>query len=129
MRKLLRFANPINRTAVVVFAWAHRHEIKRWGRSIWTELTRGATIEPKRLATLAKVLWAITSDGELSKSPKLRRVRLDGDTVVVDMDRRWKHAERLVERLEEIEGVAAVRREDGPPIDATSRVVPFGRAS
>lgn len=103
-----RLTNPFTRTAVLAFAWTHRHEILRWGRSLWAELTRPGRIEPARLATIAQVLWKVTSDESLSRSKKLRGVRLDGDVLVLDTARGWRGTPVLVSRLHDVRGVSRV---------------------
>lgn len=101
-------ANPFSRTALIAFAWTHRRTIMRWGRSFWSELTKPGRIDPKRLALIGKVLWAITRDGELARARQLRHVELDGDVLVIDAASRWRGRARLVDTLLEIDGVDAV---------------------
>lgn len=109
MFRLLRTAaNPFNRTALLLFAWAHRRTIMRWGRSFWTELRSPGRIDRRRLALIGRVLWAITRDEQLASARQLRHVRLDGDTVVVDTTPKWRGTARLVDELVTIPGVAGV---------------------
>ena len=107
-RLLRRFANPFTRTAVLAFAWTHRHEILRWGRSLYTELTRPGRIAPSRLSTIAQVLWTVTSDDSFSKAKELRIVRLEGDTLVLDTNRGWVGTPVLVTKLRDIGDVHRV---------------------
>jgi hypothetical protein len=116
-----KLTNPFTRTAVLAFAWTHRHEILRWGRSLWAELTRPGRIEPSRLSTIAQVLWKIAGDESLSRSKKLRSVRLDGDVLVLDTARGWRGTPVLVSRLQDVSGIRRIvdssGREVGPVID------------
>jgi hypothetical protein len=105
--RLLR--NPVTRTAMLTWMWNNRHDIRRWGRSLIAELTGAPRLSPTRARTLGKVLWAITSDRDLSKAKELRGVRLDGDVLDLDVDPRWKGTARLVSKLREIDGVRDVR--------------------
>lgn len=107
-RRLTMLANPFTRTAMLAFAWSHRRTIMRWGRSFATELRRPGRIEPKRLQTIGKVLWEITSHDELAQARQLRQIRLDGDTVVVDASPGWNRTARLVDLLDGIDGVNRV---------------------
>ncbi len=107
-RALRGLANPFTRTAMIAFAWSHRHTIRRWGRSFWNELRAPGSIDPSRMALMGKVLWAITSDDRLAKSRQLRHVRLDGSTLVVDTAHGWTGSARLVDELGSIEGITAI---------------------
>jgi len=107
-RKLTMLFNPFTRTAALAFAWSHRRTVMRWGRSFYTELKKPGKIDPGRLQTIAKVLWEITGDDDLANAKQLRAVRLDGDKVVVDTSAGWKQVTRLVDLLDDIEGVNGV---------------------
>ena len=107
-RKLTMLFNPFTRTAALAFAWSHRRTVMRWGRSFYTELKKPGKIDPGRLQTIAKVLWEITGDVDLANAKQLRAVRLDGDKVVVDTSAGWKQVTRLVDLLDDIEGVNGV---------------------
>jgi hypothetical protein len=116
-RTLRTVMNPVSRTALIAFAWTHRRTIMRWGRSFWSELTRPGRIDPSRLSTISKVLWAITRDDELAKARQLRQIRLDGDELVIDASSRWRGRARLVDRLKSVEGIARI-------VDIDGRVIP-----
>ena len=103
-----RLLNPSTRAAVVTMLWGRRHDIVRWGRALWLELRNPAGISPARLATIGKVLAAITSDKEVSEAPELRQVRLEGATVVLDVEPGWSRVGRLSDRLLSIKGVDQV---------------------
>jgi hypothetical protein len=107
-RALRTVANPFTRTAIIAFVWAHRRTILRWGRSFWNELRQPNRIEPSRLMLIGKVLWAITRDERLAQSRQLRRISLDGTTLVVDTTPGWKGTARLVDELSEIPGITAI---------------------
>jgi hypothetical protein len=107
VRRILR--NPVTRTAMLTWMWNNRHDIRRWGQSLFAELTEAPRLSPGRMKTLGKVLWAITSDRSLSKAKQLRSVRLDGDVVELDVDPRWKGTARLVTMLQDVDGVGEVR--------------------
>ena len=119
-----RLTNPLTRTAILAFAWSHRHAIMRWGRSLWTELRRPGRIEPRRLQQIGRVLWTITRDETLSSAGELREVRLEGDVLVVDTTPGWKRTSRLVDALVDISGITAINDSHGRPlagsIDATA---------
>ncbi|HUF96479.1 MAG TPA: hypothetical protein VMM60_00020 [Ilumatobacter sp.] len=122
---LARAANPFTRTALLAFAWTHRHAILRWGRSLSTELRRPGRIEPRRLQQIGRVLWAITRDDSLSGAKQLREVRLDGDVLVIDAQPGWKREARLVDALSGIPGIAGITDPAGRSllgtIDVSSR--------
>jgi hypothetical protein len=100
--------NPVSRLAVATFAWKHRHEILRWGRSLYEQLMRRHDLSPVRAARVASVLFAVASDASLRDAPELRRVALVGDTVDLEVDERWPQLPRLVERVRRIKGVREV---------------------
>lgn len=112
MAKPLKYLiNPVSRVALVTLAWNRRHEILRWGRSLWNELQRPDKTSPKRLATITRVLVSITTDEELSGAKELREVRLVDDTIVLRVDPEWERVNRLSQRLLAIKGVDQVMTE------------------
>lgn len=108
IRRAARLANPFTRTAILAFAWSHRRAIMRWGRSLWSELTRPGFIDPNRLSVIARVLWTITREDDLAKAKQLKHVRLEGTTLVVDTAPGWKGTARLVDELDDISGISAI---------------------
>lgn len=102
---------PRGRAAVVKLLWSHRHHIGRWGRSLWSELRNPEGISPARLATVGKVLVAITSDRKVSRARELRDVRLEGSTVVLRVASGWTRVGQLSDQLLAIEGVDQVMTE------------------
>ncbi|MGD9703576.1 MAG: hypothetical protein AB7Q42_16745 [Acidimicrobiia bacterium] len=103
-----RLASPFTRTAIMMWSWNHRHEIQRWGRSIWTELRAPGSISPARLKTLGSILWRVSRDPQLTNAPQLRSVALVGDVVELDVDPTWKHAPHLMNELRGVAGVTEV---------------------
>jgi hypothetical protein len=94
---------------MMTWSWNHRHEIKRWGRSLWNELATPTGISPSRVRLIGKVLWAVTKERDLSMAKQLRRIDIVGDVVELDVDRRWNRTARLVSVLQGVEGVREVR--------------------
>ena len=113
IRRLTMLVNPFTRTAALAFAWTHRRTILRWGRSLYAELRRPGRIDPKRLQTIVRVLWAITGEDDLASARQLREVRLAGNVLVVDTVPGWKRTARLVDELDEIPGIARIVDQDG----------------
>ncbi|HEY3485688.1 MAG TPA: hypothetical protein VGK49_09900 [Ilumatobacteraceae bacterium] len=107
-RLFKRALYPFTRTAVLAFVWAHRHEIMRWGRSLYAEITGPGGVTPSRLSTIAQVLWRVTNKQDLSRSRHLKSVRLDGDTLVLDVDPGWRGTPKLVSELSEVNGVRRI---------------------
>jgi hypothetical protein len=112
--------SPVVRTAILTFAWNHRHEIMRWGRTLWYEVAGVSGVSPARTIRTGQVLLAVASDPELRNAPQLRRVTMHGDVVEVDVDRDWKLLPRLIQRIERVKGVERVVLA-GEPIEATAR--------
>ena len=94
---------------MLAFAWNHRNEVLRWGRSLWTELTAPGPVSPARLRTLVRVLWAGAQDPELRDAKQLRAVRIVGDDVELETDPGWAPAGGAIGRLEQAAGVNRVR--------------------
>ena len=94
---------------MLAFAWNHRNEVLRWGRSLWAELTAPGPISPARLRTLLRVLWAGSRDPELRDAKQLRAVRIVGGDVELETDPGWAPAGGAIGRLEHASGVNRVR--------------------
>jgi hypothetical protein len=103
-----RITRPFTRMALMAFAWNHRTEIQRWGRSIWAELRAPGEISPSRLKTLGTVLWRVSRDPQLTGARQLRSVSLVGDVVELNVDPMWKHTPRLINELRTVNGVTDV---------------------
>ena len=111
LRSLLRprlLLNPVSRVALATFAWKHRHEILRWGRSLYEQLIGQRDVSPARAVRVGRVLLAVASDESLRNAPELRRVSLHGDVVDLDVDHRWSELPRLVDRVKRVSGVRTV---------------------
>jgi len=122
IRTVLKGANPFSRMALLTLAFAHRHAILRWGRSLYTELRRPGPIAPRRLQQIGRVLWAITRDDLLSGARQLREVRLEGDVLVVDATPGWKRQARLIDVLSDIPGITDITDPQGRHLVGTINV-------
>jgi hypothetical protein len=104
----LSLFNPMSRIALATFAWNHRHEVLRWGRSLYEQLVGRRDVSPARAVLIGRVLFAIASDEQLRNAPQLRRVSLRDDVVNLDVDPRWRGLDRLIERVSRVDGVRSV---------------------
>lgn len=118
-RMLTKALNPFTRTALITFAWTHRHSILRWGRSLSSELRRPGRIAPRRLQQIGRVLWTITRDDALSGAKQLRQVRLEGDVLIIDAQRGWTGQARLVDALSDIPGITGITDPSGRSLVGT----------
>ncbi len=100
--------NPVSRIALASFAWNHRHEILRWGRSLYDQLIGRTDVSPARALRTGQLLYAIASDEKLRNAKQLRKVTMIGDDVDVTVDESWKELPRLVERVERVKGVRQI---------------------
>ena len=100
--------NPVSRIALASFAWNHRHEILRWGRSLYNQLIGRTDVSPARALRTGQLLYAIASDEKLRNAKQLRKVTMIGDDVDVTVDESWKELPRLVERVERVKGVRQI---------------------
>jgi hypothetical protein len=103
-----RLLNPVSRLALATFAWNHRHEILRWGRSLYDQLIGRTDVSPARAVRTGKVLFAIASDDALRNAKQLRKVTMTDDDVDLEVDERWSQVPRLVERVRSVKGVRHV---------------------
>jgi len=118
--RLLRpttYLTPVSRVAIITFVWAHRHEILRWGRSLYDQLVTRRDLGPVRMARIGGVLAAIALREDLRNAPQLRKVSLHGDRVDLDVDERWALLPTLVERVRGVKGIRSVHV-NGRPFDA-----------
>jgi hypothetical protein len=111
LSRLLRprsLVNPVSRLTLAAFALNHRHEILRWGRSLYDQLIGRADVSPVRALRTGKLLYVIASDEELRNARQLRRVTMVGDDVDLEVDETWSQLPRLVERVRSVKGVRRV---------------------
>ena len=117
--------NPFTRTAIMTFLWTHRHEVLRWGRSMWEHLAR-RDLEPANALRTAKVLFAVAVDDRFRNAKQLRRVTMVDGVVDLQVQRRWALLPALVESVAAVNGVLDVTVNGQPyaaPIEATSRSI------
>ena len=107
--------------ALAAFAWNHRHEILRWGRSLYDQLIGRTDVSPVRALRTGQLLFAIASDERLCNARQLRKVTVVGDDVDVTVDESWKELPRLVERVERVQGVRHVTVHGHPSRPAQQR--------
>lgn len=100
--------NPVSRLAIATFAWTHRHEILRWGRSLYDQVVGRSDVSPSRAMRTGAVLFAIASDSRFRDAKQLRKVTYVGDHVDLVADERWRELPLLVERVRAVKGVASV---------------------
>src|SRR4051794_27490442 len=70
--------NPITRTALAAFAWRHRHEILRWGRTLYDQVIGRSETSPARAVRTGQVLYAIAADHRLRDAKQLKKVTMVG---------------------------------------------------
>jgi hypothetical protein len=99
--------NPIGRMALMTFTWNHRHEILRWGRSLYDQVV-GRSVSPARALRTGRLLVAIASDSRFRDAKQLRRVTMTGGTVDLAVDESWSELPRLIERVRAVQGVDRV---------------------
>jgi hypothetical protein len=100
--------NPVSRMALATFAWNHRHEISRWGRTLYDQLVGRTDVSPAHAVRTGKVLFAIASDDQLRNAKQLRKVTMVDDTVDLAVDERWSQLPRLVDLVRRVKGVGLV---------------------
>lgn len=100
--------NPVSRLAVTTFAWTHRHEILRWGRTLYDQVVGRSDVSPARAVRTGAVLFAVASDRRFRDAKQLRKVSYVGDHVDLVVDERWRQLPDLVERVGSVKGVASV---------------------
>jgi hypothetical protein len=117
--------SPFTRTAIMAFLWTHRHEVLRWGRSLWEHLAR-RDLEPAAAMRTARVLFAVASDERFRDAKQLRRVTMANGVVDLQVQRRWALLPALVESVAAVNGVLDVTvngQSYAAPIDTTARSV------
>jgi hypothetical protein len=106
--RLRSLFNPFTRVAIATFAWNHRHEILRWGRSLYEQVVGRSDLSPANVLRTGRVLVAIASDPRFRDARELRRVSLRDGVIDLDVDDRWRELPRLLDRLHRIDGIDAV---------------------
>ena len=117
--------NPFTRTAVMTYLWAHRHEVLRWGRSLWEHLAR-RDLDPATTVRTAKVLYAVAGDERFRNAKQLRRVTMDDGVVDLQAAQRWPLLPALVDRVRTVDGVREVTVNGAPFV---STVIPAQEAA
>ena len=112
--------NPVTRIAVATFLWKHRHEVLRWGRSLYEQLIRQADRSPTRALRTGRLLLVIASDDQIRDASQLRKVTMADDVVDLEVDDMWSQLPRLVDRVRSVKGVRGVTV-NGRPIDLRTR--------
>jgi hypothetical protein len=100
--------NPFSRVALATFAWNHRHEVMRWGRTLYDQVVGRTDVSPANAVRTGRLLYAIASDDRLRNAKQLRRVTAVDDTVDLDVDERWSELPRLLDTVRGVKGVAHV---------------------
>lgn len=99
---------PVTRMALAAFAWNHRHEILRWGRTLYDQLIGRTDVSPVRAVRTGRLLYVIASDDQLRNAKQLRKVTMINDDVDLEVDENWSQLPRLVERVRSVKGVRQV---------------------
>jgi hypothetical protein len=107
---------PVTRVALATFLWSHRHEILRWGRSLYEQLIRQADVSPARALRTGRLLYVIASDEQLRDAKQLRKVTLTDDVVDLEVDDAWSQLPRLIERVRSVKGIRGVTVNDRPSV-------------
>jgi len=111
IRKLTKrgLFNPLGRAAIITWGWNYRHEILRWGRSLWNELvSRGGGVDPNRALRTGKVLAAIAGEERLRNAPQLKQVTMNGDVVDLEVESGWTELPRVIDKVRKVKGVTGV---------------------
>ncbi len=103
-----RLLNPLGRMALATFAWNHRHEILRWGRTLYDQVVGRTDVSPTAAARTGMLLYAIASDDQLRNAKQLRKVTMVGDEVDLEVDERWRELPRLLDRVRSVKGVRRI---------------------
>lgn len=111
MLKFLRprtLINPMSRLALATFAWNHRHEIMRWGRTLYDQVVGRTDVSVPHAIRTGRLLAAIASDDELRNAPELRKVTMTDGTVDLEVDETWERLPRLLAKVRGTKGVEHV---------------------
>jgi hypothetical protein len=100
--------NPFGRVAIATLLWNHRHEVLRWGRSLFDQFVGRTDVSPARAARTGQLLFSIASDDRLRNAKQLRRVTMIDDAVDLDVDESWSELPRLLQRVRNVKGVTKI---------------------
>ena len=114
--------NPVSRLALMTFAWNHRHEILRWGRTMYDQLVGRTDVSPARAVRTGRVLFAIASDADLRNARQLRKVTMNDDVVDLDVAESWTLLPKLIDHVSGVRGVRQVLV-NGRPLEPRRAVV------
>lgn len=78
---------PLTRTTLVLLAWANRHTVALWLRSIRNEVSNG--VDLGRLRTLVRGLWAVSSDRRTANAEPLHMITVRPDGFGVEARDGW----------------------------------------
>jgi hypothetical protein len=126
MRLFPKLLRPFSRMALITFAWNHRHEVMRWGRTLYDQLVGRTDVSPARALRTGQLLFAIATDDRLRNAKELRKVTMVDDTVDLTVDERWSLLPHLVDRVRGVKGVSAITI-NGAPTER-SAVTPLATA-
>jgi hypothetical protein len=108
--------NPVTRVAAATFLWKHRHEVLRWGRSLYEQLIRQADRSPARALRTGRLLYVIASDDQLRNAKQLRKVTQANDVVDLQVDDGWSQLPRLIDRVRSVKGIRGVTVNGRPTV-------------
>lgn len=80
-------AFPLTRTVLLLLAWANRHTVALWFRSIRHEVSGG--VDAARLRLLLRGLWAISSDRRTTNAEPLRMISVLADGFGIEARDGW----------------------------------------
>jgi hypothetical protein len=78
---------PLTRTALLVLAWANRHTVALWFRSIRREVSGG--VDAGRLRILLRGLWAVSSDHRTANAAPLHKITVRDDGFGIEAKEGW----------------------------------------
>jgi hypothetical protein len=116
--------SPVTRIAVTTFLWTHRHEILRWGRSLYEQLIRQTDRSPARTMRTGRLLYVIASDDQLRDAKELRKVSLNGDVVNLEVADDWPYLPRLLYQVRSVKGIRGITVNGRPVPEPAGSVAP-----
>lgn len=101
--------NPLSRAALITWAWNYRHELLRWGRTLYNELVgRKEGVDTARAVRTGRVLMAIASEERLRNAPELKQVTMHDGVVDLKVKSGWSELPRVIDRVRGVNGVNSV---------------------